>query len=289
MAAPLPPRLGAVLATAGLAVLAAGCAGGVGEDPAAVLAVVEQAAASREAGDFDAFTACFAGEKAGRYREELQTVHGGDVERFFASKRRMVVTGPVEIRRVSFAFVRVFVVHSTGYKPYDSAGVLFVDGRWLIDSFLPGDLEEPRTAQADPGAIVELLAGEAASPRPGGADGAFRHIQLLRALEVVKVRRLQDAVPSLIRLLEGDADAGIRQFAAHILGDLQDGAAAPALEGALADADLRVRGDAALSLARLGAAGAAGALERLRDDDPAAWVREQAAAALRRLAGADGG
>jgi hypothetical protein len=260
-----------------------GCLQGAGSDPAAVRAVVEQAAAARDAGEFDAFASLFTGEKAGRYRESLKVDHGGDSRAFFAGKRRMVVTGPVSIRRQAFATVRVFLVHSTGYKPFHQAAVVFHDNRWQIDSFIPGDLEEPRTEEADSEGVIGLLEAEVASPRPPGGDGTFRRIQIVRALEVVVARRLAVAVPPLTVLLREDDDGAVRAFAAHILGRLADREAIPALVEALEDGDLRVRGDAATALGTLAAGSARVRLEEMAAADPSDWVKERAAEALEAL------
>jgi hypothetical protein len=266
-----------------LPVLLTGCLAGPGSDPEAVRAVVEQAAAARDAGEFDTFASLYTGEKAGRYREVLKVDYGGAAAAFFAGKRRMVVTGPVSIRRQAFATVRVFLVHSTGYKPFHQAAVVFQEGRWQIDSFIPGDLEEPRTAQADSEGVIGLLGQEAAAPRPPGADGTFRRIQIVRAMEVVVTRRLAGAVPALTTLLREDADGAVRAFAAHILGLLAAAEAVPALMEALGDGDLRVRGDAATALGLLSAGVARSRLEELAVSDPSAWVRERAAEAFDRL------
>ena len=144
--------------------------------------MVEQAAAARDAGECDTFASLYTGEKAGRYREVLKVDHGGDAAAFFAGKRRMVVTGPVSIRRQAFATVRVFLVHSTGYKPFHQAAMIFQDDRWQIDSFSPGDLEEPRTAEADSTGVIGLLEQEAAAPPP---RRAARHRTLPRSTAIV--------------------------------------------------------------------------------------------------------
>jgi len=270
---------------AALAALLPACLEGAGSDPSAVRAVVEEAAAARDAGDFDVFASCFTGEKAGRYREVLKVEHGGDPRAFFAGKRRMVVTGPVSIRRQAFAAVRVFLVHSSGYKPFHQAAVVFHDDRWKIDSFIPGDLAEPRTGEADSLGVIGLLEQEAASPRLPGADGTFRRIQIVRALEVVVARRLAGAVPALMALLREDDDGAVRAFAAHVLGVLASGEATPALVEALEDGDLRVRGDAATALGLLSAASSRSRLSELAASDPSEWVRARAAEALARMQG----
>ncbi|MFQ5670315.1 MAG: HEAT repeat domain-containing protein [Acidobacteriota bacterium] len=273
---------------AGLPVLLAlsACAGGTGDRPEAVREVVERAAAARDAGDFEAFVRCFAGPRAGRYREELQTVHAGDPRAFFANRRSMVVTGPVELRRRSFATVRIFVIEGTGFKPYQQVAVVFQDGQWLIDSPVPGEKESPRIARADPAAVVRLLEQAAAADRAAGGDGVFRRVQILRAQQVVQARRLEAAVPALVNLLGGDPDAGIRQFSALILGQLGSPEAVSALLEALGDPDLRVRGDAARALGRLDRGRARERLIDLSRSDPSPWVRTQAERALRGAAGA---
>jgi hypothetical protein len=251
--------------------------------------VVARAAATRDAGDFAAFTACFTGEVAGRYREDLTAIYGGDSARFFAAKRGMVVMGPVSMRRQAFATVGVFVEELFGAKPRVQVGTVYRDGVWLIDEFVPGDAKEPRVGTADPGAIVDLLRREVLDPRPGAGSsngaGSFRRIQLQRALEVVAVRRIREAALPLSDLLSADEEGGVRQFAAFILGELGLPGSAGALREALADPDLRVRGDAARALARVGDRTALPQLESLAGDDPEPWVRRQAAAAVSSLAG----
>ena len=275
-----------------LLVLAA-CAPDLGSDPDAVMDVVARAAAAREAGDFAAFVACFTGEVAGRYREDLTAIHAGDSARFFAAKRGMVVIGPVSMRRQAFATVGVFVEEPFGAKPRVQVGTVYRDGVWLIDDFVPGDGNEPRVGTADPESITALLSREVLDPRPGAGSsngngvGSFRRIQLQRALEVVAVRRIGAAALPLSDLLSADEDGGVRQFAAFILGELGLPESAGALQEALADPDLRVRGDAAWALARLGARAALPQLESLAGDDPEPWVRQQAAAAVLALAGED--
>ena len=269
-------------AVRGLAVLlaaAAGCETGPGNRPEEVRAVVERAAAAWEARDFEAMVSTYTGAGAGRYREQLQTVHGGDREAFFASKRRMAVVGPVSIRRRAFAGVRVIILRRSGYKPYDQVSVLFQNGAWRINSFLPGDVEEPRVEKASPYGIIGLLRDSAEASGRDRPDDAFSRMQTVRAIEVVALRRLAEASEPLIELLERTERAAIRQFAAYTLGLLDDGRAVPALRAALADADLRVRADAATSLARLGDGGALPAIRGRASGDPAAWVRRQAAAA----------
>jgi hypothetical protein len=266
-----------------LAAILPACLEGAGSDPSAVRAVVEEAAAARDAGEFDAFASRFTGEKAGRYREVLKVQHGGDPRLFFAGKRRMVATGRVSIRRQAFATVRVFLVHSTGYKPFHQAAVVFHEGRWQIDSFIPGDVEEPRTGEADSLGVIGLLEAEAASPRPPGADGTFRRIQIVRALEVVVARRLAGAAPALTALLREDDDGAVRAFAAHILGVLAAGEAVPALVEALEDGDLRVRGDAATALGLLSAAASRARLSEMAAGDPSEWARARAEEALARM------
>ncbi len=262
-----------------LLVLAAACAPDVGSDPDAVLAVVERAAAARDAGDFAAFTACFTGDVAGRYRRDLKTTHGDDPRRFFAARRTMVVTGPVSLRHQAFATVGVFVVDALGAKPRVQAGVVFRENTWLVDSFVPGNLEDPRTASADLDGIIALLQREVSDPRTA-ADGSFRRIQLQRALEVVAVRRPLRAAAPLASLLREDANGGVRQFAAVILGEMGATAEVEALRGALDDSDLRVRGDAAQALSRLGDEASLESLRVLAETDSSPWVRQRALAAV---------
>lgn len=263
--------------------LAAGCAADTGSDPAAVLAVVERTAAAREAGDFAAFTACFTGDVAGRYRRDLKTAHGDDPRRFFASKRTMVVTGPVSLRNQAFATVGVFVVDALGAKPRVQVGVVFRENRWQVDSFVPGDLAEPRTDSADLLRIVALLQQEVSDPRTA-ADGSFRRIQLQRALEVMAVRRPPQAAAPLANLLREDANGGVRQFAAVILGEMGAQAEVQALRDALEDSDLRVRGDVVQALARLGDEVSLARLRILAGEDSSPWVRGRALAAVETLA-----
>lgn len=271
-----------------LLVLAA-CAPDLGSDPDAVLAVVQRAAAALDAEDFDAFALCFTGEVAGRYRQDLAGKYGGDWQRFFAAKRGMVVTGPVSMRRQAFATVGVFVEEPFGAKPRVQVGTVYRDDVWLIDAFVPGDVEEPRVGAADADAIIALLSREVLDPRPGSDSGngngagSFRRIQLQRALEVVAVRRIAEAALPVADLLGSDEDGGVRQFAAFILGELGHVSAAGALREALADRDLRVRGDAARSLGRIGDPEALPQLRGLAESDPEPWVRQQAAAAVRTL------
>jgi hypothetical protein len=266
------------------------CAPDLGSDPDAVLQVVQRAAAARDAGDFDAFALCFTGEVAGRYRQDLTGKYGGDSVRFFAAKRGMVVIGPVSMRRQAFATVGVFVEEMFGAKPRVQVGTVFRDEKWLIDAFVPGDVEEPRVGTADAGAIIALLSREVLDPRPGAGSsngngaGSFRRIQLQRALEVVAVRRIAEAALPVADLLGTDEDGGVRQFAAFILGELGHASAAGALRQALVDHDLRVRGDAARALGRVGDIQALPDLQRLAESDPEPWVREQAAAAVSTLA-----
>ncbi len=262
-----------------LLLLAAGCAPDIGSDPAAVRAVVERAAAARDAGDVAAFTACFSGDVAGRYRRELKTTYGDDPRRFFAAKRTMVVIGPVSLRRQAFATVGVFVVDALGAKPRIQVGVVFRENNWLVDSFVPGDLEEPRTASADLDGISALLQREASDPRPA-ASGSFRRIQLQRALEVVAVRRPPRAAAPLAKLLREDRSGGVRQFAAFILGEMGATAEVEALRDALDDSDLRVRGDAAQALSRLGDEASLERLRVLAETDSSPWVRRRALAAV---------
>jgi len=263
--------------------LGAGCAADTGSDPDAVRAVVERAAAAREAADFTAFTACFTGDVAGRYRRELKTAHGDDPVRFFAAKRTMVVTGPVSLRHQAFATVGVFVTDALGAKPNIQVGVVFREGRWLVDSFVPGDLEKPRTDSANLLRIIALLDQEVSDPR-SAADGSFRRIQLQRALEVVAVRRPPQAAAPLADLLREGRNGGVRQFAAVILGEMGAQAEVQALRDALDDADLRVRGDAAQALARLGDEESLAPLKALAETDDSPWVRERALAAVEALA-----
>lgn len=259
--------------------LAAGCAPDIGSDPAAVRAVVERVAAARDAGDFSAFTACFSGDVAGRYRRELKTTHGDDPRRFFAAKRTMVVTGPVSLRRQAFARVGVFAIDALGAKPRIQVGVVFRENNWLVDSFVPGDLEDPRTASADLDGIIALLQREASDSR-AVARGSFRRIQLQRALEVVAVRRPPRAAGPLAVLLREDQTGGVRQFAALILGEMGAVAAVVALRDALDDSDLRVRGDAAQALSRLGDTASLERLRALAETDSSPWVRRRALAAV---------
>ncbi len=272
--------LRSALAALALALPVAGCLTDAGSDPRAVREVVERAAAAREAGDFEAFAACFVPDVAGSYRLDLKTGHQSDEAAFFADKRGMVVTGPVNMRRQAFATVGVFVLDATGAKPRLQAGVVYRDGEWLLDGFVPGDHERPRTAEADLEGIVALLRREAVDPRPGPGDGSFRRIQLQRALEVVAERRPPAAVAPLMDLLNHDAAGGIRQFAAAILGELKAVEAAQALRAALADSDLRVRGDAAWALGRIGDRQDVAALRQRALEDDSPWVRRRAGEAL---------
>ncbi|MFQ5767796.1 MAG: HEAT repeat domain-containing protein [Acidobacteriota bacterium] len=262
------------------------CGSGAGDQPQAVREVVERAVAAQAAGDFDVFVACYTGEKAGRYREEMKTVYGGDAARFFASKRTMVVVGPVSIRRRAFATVRVMVERSTGYKPFDQCGLVFQEGRWRINAFLPGDRTSPRTGSADSDGVIRLLAGEAANARPAGPSGTFRRIEILRALEVLSQRKLEAAAAPLERLLRDDADGGIRQFAALLLGRLGDPSVVPSLAAALDDPDLRVRGEAAAALAALGAVKVLPRLKEQTRQEKVPWTRQQVEQAVNRLAAA---
>lgn len=268
--------------------LAAACAPGPGEQPDEVLNVVERAARMWNEENFDGMVACYTGRRAGHYREEFATVYGGDGERFFASKRRMVVVGPVSLRRRAFATVRVMILASTGYKPFEQVSVVFADGEWKIDSLLPGDVQRPRVDRASAAGIIGVLRDAAEAPATGAGDSAFAHIQTMRAIEVVADRRIRPAARPLATLLAHDPDPAIRQFAAATLGRLADPATVPELVAALADEDLRVRGDAAAALGRLGAVSARDAISTLAAGDPDAWVRDQATAALAKLGGASG-
>jgi hypothetical protein len=267
-----------------LLLLAAGCAPDTGSDPDAVRAVVERAAAARDAGDFAAFTACFSGDVAGRYRRDLRMTHGDDPRRFFAAKRTMVVTGPVSLRRQAFATVGVFVEDALGAKPWIEVGVVFREGTWQVDSFVPGDLGEPRTTSADLDGILALLQREASDPRPADR-GSFRRIQLQRALEVVAVRRPLRAAAPLAALLREDPSGGVRQFAASILGEMGATAEVEALRAALDDADLRVRGDAAQALSRLSDEESVERLRVLAATDSSPWVQRRAQDSVASLGG----
>ncbi len=90
--------------------------------------------------------------------------------------------------------------------------------------------------------------------------------------------------PLLVRALE-DSDAEVRRQAADVLGRLGKDDAATPLALALADADARVRRAAALSLGYLADPAARTALERARNGDPDAEVRELAGYALERIEG----
>lgn len=259
------------------------CEPGPGDRPEDVRAVVERAVAAWQARDFDAMVATYTGQQAGRYRDELQMVHGGDEAAFFTSKRRMVVIGPVNIRRQAFATVRVIILHQSGHKPYDQVQTVFRDGAWHIDALLPGDVLAPRVDRARPNGIIGLLHDSAEAARLGETDGTFSRLQTIRAIEVVAVRRLVEAAAPLIELMQVGKNASIRQFAASTLGRLGDADAVTALQGALVDDDLRVRADAATSLAQLGAGDALPALRELAGQDPRPWVRETAAAAVASL------
>ena len=271
---------GAAILLVLIALLPLACGPRPGERSEDVRALVQRAALAWDERDFEAMVACYTGERAGRYREELDIVHGGDRRAFFDSKRRFVPVGPVNFRRRAFATVRVMVLRQTGYKPYDQIAAVFGENEWRIDSFVPGDIEEPKVDRAHPNGILALLWDAAEMAHPASAGRTFARIQTIRAIEVVAMRGLTQAAEPLIQIVGDHPDPAVRQFAAHTLGLLGRHISAPALVEALKDSDPRVRGDAATALSRLGATEALGAIRQLAAAEDSAWTRSQAVSAV---------
>ena len=131
---------------------------------------------------------------------------------------------------------------------------------------------------ADPAVARELvrLVAQTNDDDAAGFADALAHLRPAR----------DAALPGLVHALTAGEPAE-RASAARTLGFLQAHEAVHALAGALLDDEAKVRGQAALALARVGEAGDALPALRtaLRDADP--WVREEAARALGLLAGPD--
>lgn len=108
------------------------------------------------------------------------------------------------------------------------------------------------------------------------------------AIEAAAIQLAPQSVPLLVALLEKPDESAddwpLRLTSIRALRRLGDGAALPALVGALAHANPRIRAEAAMALGALDRPEASSALtSALGDPDPI--VRRQAAAALREIAG----
>lgn len=173
----------------------------------------------------------------------------------------------------------------------DTARLLASDLRQLDHERLSSLLghADRRVRQQAQFALVDLGAVEtlrAAATAPGAALPRLHGLWGLGVLG-----RRDAAVLAAVPALLADGDADVRAMAARVLGDARCADAAPGLGAALSDASARVQREAALALARLGAAAAgatASVLDLLRsNDDRDAVLRHGAVCALAAIAPRD--
>jgi HEAT repeat protein len=175
--------------------------------------------------------------------------------------------------------------------------VVLEDEHWSVRSAAAGALGRIRSAKATPALLARLededdtvrRAAAGALGELGDPRAAARLVQALasaalQATALEALRRLgAAALPELERAYLS-ADSELRRLLVHIAGRLEDPRARRLLLSALADDSALVRADAVHALGDGGFREALRALMDLKASDPAAEVRQAAAAAITKLA-----